>query len=276
MKIGVVGGGFVGHAMTLLSPAIDVITWDINPHKRVPQDLTFDQFVHDSEIVFVAVPTPMRSDGSCHVGVVEQVVEQVKSIDHEKYIVIRSTVPPGTSARLGVFFMPEFLTEKNWRSDFINTSDWIVGTDNTQFINKIQKMFSLAADRNCISGDNVKQTTTTQAEMIKYVKNCFLACKVSFFNEIYQLCSSIGVDYERVRHECGEDDRIGHGHTHVPGPDGHAGYGGTCFPKDTNALRFIMAEHGVESPVIDSVVFRNEVLDRPEKDWKSDKGRAVL
>lgn len=276
MRIGVVGGGFVGHAMTLLSPGVDVITWDTDISKRVPRDLTFKRFVQESEIVFVAVPTPMNKDGSCHVGIVEHVISQIKSIDSEKYIVIRSTVPPGTSDRLGVFFMPEFLTERGWRSDFTNTSEWIVGTDNEQFVNKIQEMFTLAADKSCIAGDHVRQTTVTEAEMIKYVRNCFLASKVSFFNEIYQLCSSIGVDFEVVRAECGKDDRIGPGHTQVPGPDGKPGYGGTCFPKDTNALRYIMQEHDVESPVIDSVVFRNETIDRSEKDWKSDKGRAVL
>lgn len=276
MKIGVVGGGFVGHAMTLLSPGVDVIVWDIDLTKRIPLDLTFERFIQESEIVFVAVPTPMNKDGSCHVGVVEQVVKQIRSMDSEKYIVIRSTVPPGTSDRLDVFFMPEFLTERHWRSDFANTSEWIVGADDKQFINKIQEMFTLAADKSCIAGDLVKQTTTTEAEMIKYTRNCFLASKVSFFNEIHQLCKKIGIDYEAVRHECGEDVRIGHQHTYVPGPDGKPGYGGTCFPKDTNALRCIMLEHDVESPVIDSVVFRNETIDRPEKDWKSDKGRAVL
>lgn len=276
MKIGVIGGGFVGHAMTLLSPGVDIIVWDTNPDKRVPHDLTFDQFVQESEIVFVAVPTPMNKGGSCHVGVVEQVIKQVKSVDSEKHIVIRSTVPPGTSNRLGVFFMPEFLTERHWRSDFMNTAEWIVGADDKQFINKIQTMLSLAANERCISGDIVRQTTTTEAEMIKYTRNCFLASKVSFFNEIYQLCKKTGIDYEAVRHECGEDDRIGHQHTHVPGPDGKPGYGGTCFPKDTNALRCIMQEHDVESPIIDSVVFRNETIDRAEKDWESDRGRAVL
>lgn len=276
MKIGIIGNGFVGHAMTLLSPGVETIVWDVDSDKRVPLDLTFNQFVQESEIVFVAVPTPMNDDGSCHVDIVEQVVDQIKSVDSEKYIVIRSTVPPGTSNRLGVFFMPEFLTERRWRSDFMNTSEWIVGADDKQFINKIQEMFTLAADKNCIAGDQVKQTTTTEAEMIKYARNCFLASKVSFFNEIYQLCKKIGIDYEAVRHECGEASWIGHQHTHVPGPDGKHGYGGTCFPKDTNALRYIMQEHHVESPIIDSVVFRNETIDRTEKDWESARGRAVL
>ena len=276
MRIGVVGGGFVGHAMTLLSPGVDVLTWDIDPDKRVPRELTFEQFVQDSEIVFVAVPTPMNDDGSCHVGIVEQVVKQVRSVDSEKYIVLRSTVPPGTSDRLGVFFMPEFLTERTWRSDFTRTDEWIVGADDDLFIKKIREMFMLGADKGCIAGDCVKHTTITEAEMIKYTRNCFLASKVSFFNEIHQLCKKIGVDYEAVRYECGEDVRIGHQHTYVPGPDGKPGYGGTCFPKDTNALRCIMKEHGVDCPVIDSVVCRNETIDRPEKDWESAKGRAVL
>ena len=276
MKIGVIGGGFVVHAMSLLSPGVDVMTWDIDPNKRVPSDIEFDDFTAKSELIFVAVPTPMNHDGSCHTGIVEQVVQQVQAKDRNKHIILRSTVPPGTSKKLNVSFMPEFLTEKNWKHDFINSDKWIIGTGNEQAAKLVKKMFTAAVNAGCVVSDHVEQTTSTEAEMIKYTKNCFLASKVSFFNEIYQLCKKLDIDYETVRHFTTRDDRIGPGHTQVPGHDGSFGYGGTCFPKDTNALKCIMKQHNVSSPVIDSVVFRNETIDRPGKDWNNDKGRAVL
>ena len=93
MKIGVVGNGFVGHAMTLLRPYVDVLVWDIVPDKRDPQTLDIETFVEESEIIFVAVPTPMNSDGSANLKIVRAVCEEIQAIDDEKYIVLRSTVP---------------------------------------------------------------------------------------------------------------------------------------------------------------------------------------
>jgi UDPglucose 6-dehydrogenase len=128
MKVGVVGNGFVGHAMTLLRPHVEVLVWDIVPGKRDPKKLTLESFVRESEIIFVAVPTPMNSDGSCNVGIVESVVKEIKKVDKNKYIVLRSTTPPGTCENLGVAFMPEFLTEKNWAEDFKNCDQWVLGS----------------------------------------------------------------------------------------------------------------------------------------------------
>ena len=107
MKIGVVGNGFVGHAMTLLRPHIEVLVWDVVPEKRDPKSLDIETFVEESEIIFVAVPTPMNSDGSCNINIVRSVCEEIQEIDDTKYIVLRSTVPPGTSEELDVAFMPE-------------------------------------------------------------------------------------------------------------------------------------------------------------------------
>ena len=131
MKVGVIGAGFVGNAMSQLKPGVDIIVWDTDENKRVPVDITFEDFVKHSEIVFIAVPTPMDKDGRCHTGIVESVVNDVRKIDSEQHIVIRSTVPPGTCARLGVSFMPEFLTERYWKTDFIRTTKWIIGTDDS-------------------------------------------------------------------------------------------------------------------------------------------------
>ena len=103
MKIGVVGNGFVGHAMTLLRPHIEVLVWDVVPEKRDPKTLDIETFVEESEIIFVAVPTPMNADGSANLDIVRSVCEEIQEIDDTKYIVLRSTVPPGTSEDIDVY-----------------------------------------------------------------------------------------------------------------------------------------------------------------------------
>jgi UDPglucose 6-dehydrogenase len=276
MKVGVIGNGFVGHAMTLLRPAVDVQVWDIDPAKCEPAGLGFDQFIHESEIIFIAVPTPMNKDGTCHLDIVEDVVQQVKTCDPSASIVLRSTVLPGTSDKLDVGFMPEFLTEKHWKKDFYECDQWIIGSYDNALVSKVQHMFKLAAKSNCVINEHVIHMKPTEAEMIKYIKNCFLATKVSFFNEIYQTCIAVGIDFETVRSIACDDTRIGHGHSTVPGHDGKNGYGGTCFPKDMNALLNFMHQHNVISHILSGSVTRNESIDRTSKDWTNDKGRATI
>lgn len=276
MKVGVIGGGFVGNAMSQLSPGVDVIVWDKDLSKRVPLDITFDEFVSQSEIVFIAVPTPMTNSGKCHTGIVESVVSEVREVDNDKHIVLRSTVPPGTSERLGISFMPEFLTEKYWKNDFIQANKWIIGTNDSILFSLMTTMFTMAKAQNCINSNTTEQYTPTEAEMMKYTANCFLATKISFFNEISEYCESIDVDYNNIVKFVSGDPRIGGNHTNVPGHDGRRGYGGTCFPKDMNALCHEMEHAGIDSYMIKSSIVRNEHHDRPEQDWKSDNGRAVI
>ena len=173
------------------------------------------------EIIFVSVPTPMSKDGSCHLNIVKSVLKNLESINYKGYIVLRSTVPAGTCDELGVYFMPEFLTEKNYINDFINNKDWVFGLMNREH-------------------NNLHFLTNKEAEMVKMFKNCFLSVKVSFCNEIYEFCQAHNIDYENVRQIACNDDRILHSHTQVPGHDGRRGFGGTCFPKDTSSLRHEM------------------------------------
>lgn len=277
MKIGVVGNGFVGHAMTLLRPHVEVLVWDLVPEKRDPKTLDIETFVEESEIIFVAVPTPMNSDGSANLDIVRSVCEEIQEIDDSKYIVLRSTIPPGTSEELDVAFMPEFLTEKNWKEDFKNCDQWILGSTDVFLYEKMKRMFELAYNNGSgsVVNKDVIQCKPSEAEMIKYLKNVFLSVKVGFFNELESICSELDIDYENVRCIATQDKRIGTGHTKVPGHDGHRGFGGTCFPKDTNALAKFAEDNSIPTPILDAVIKRNEELDRPEKDWMADKGRAV-
>lgn len=267
MKIGIIGNGFVGKATNILkNKDVNVITYDINPQLCDPQGTTLMDF-KSCELIFVSVPTPMNNDRSCHSGIVESVImeltNEIKICEPDNFIIVRSTVIPGTSDNLGCYFMPEFLTEKNYLYDFRNCKEWIIGLRGTQydeiFMTKINKLFALSKMNGCISSDSTNFVLNKEAEMIKYFRNCFLALKISFCNEMYDYCQSQNIDYEQVSLYATKDDRIGSSHTNVPGHDGDRGYGGSCFPKDTKAIIFSMKQKGITSYILDAMDRRNNV-----------------
>ena len=111
--------------------------------------------------------------------------------------------------------------------------------------------------------------------MVKYTTNTFLSVKVSFANEMKMICDKIGIDYDKVTEYATLDERLGHSHWSVPGPDGHYGFGGSCFPKDINALIKVADELDIHPNMLIGAWETN--LDvRPEEDWKKLKGRAVV
>ena len=117
-------------------------------------------------------------------------------------------------------------------------------------------------------------TTFTTSELIKYFINCFLASKVSFANEFYQICDSLGADYSRVVSGALLDKRIGTSHLSVPGPDGDFGFGGHCFPKDLNAMIHAAEKLDIDPTILKATKLKNTEV-RNNKDWEAMKGRAV-
>jgi nucleotide sugar dehydrogenase len=282
MKIGIIGNGFVGKATNQLKcKDIDIIAYDINPDFCIPKGLQLKD-MNSCEIIFISVPTPMNVDGSCYLNIIKSVLNDLENIGYNGFIILRSTVPVGTSDQLKCYFMPEFLTEKNYVYDFIHNKDWIfglIGLDeekDLQFKDKIHELYDLAYKNDCIKYNNLHFLSNKEAEMVKMFRNCFLATKVSFCNEIYEFCEKKGINYENVRNLAANDDRILHSHTKVPGHDGKKGFGGTCFPKDTSSLKYEMCKSGMNPYILNAITERNETVDRPEKDWCSDKGRAVI
>jgi len=168
------------------------------------------------------------------------------------------------------------------RNDFINNENWIFGLlgqnieNDNKFKEKITNLFNLAYENKKINFNNLNFVTNSEAEMIKMFKNCFLATKVSFCNEMYEFCQLKNIDYENVRLLATADTRILPSHTYVPGHDGKKGFGGTCFPKDTNSLKYEMEQIGIKPYILTAIKKRNEIIDRPEKDWLNDKGRASI
>lgn len=308
LQIGIVGNGFVGCATQLLGCAnVSVLVYDVDAHRCVPRDTTMSDLAKKCDIVFVCVPTPMDTDGSCYTRIVRNVVhELVEQTDPRKTtVVVRSTVPPGTCRELGVAFMPEFLTEKNWRRDFKQTPQWIVGADDPgasygheavvmkrTFIGNMQRLLTFAMQAGNIDSDRMVVVGTKEAEMCKYTRNCFLATKIAYFNEIHHLCQLTNVDFEVVRGLSAIDSRIGESHTQAPGPDGKLGFGGTCLPKDINAMvRYMLSVNKritkTDNPdshaynhypckILGAVNDRNQTIDRPLMDWSHDKGRSTV
>jgi nucleotide sugar dehydrogenase len=282
MKIGIIGNGFVGKATNILAnEEVELVVYDINPELCIPKGTTLEELCQ-VDIIFISVPTPMNKDGSCHVGILECVVNDLKKIIslEEKLVVCRCTVPPGTCDRLGCYFMPEFLTEKNFEYDFINNEDWIFGLKNQEqdsiFKEKITQLINLSHQYKKIHYNTIHFVSNCEAEMVKLFRNNFLSVKISFCNEIEEFCTKKNINYENVRQLAVLDKRIGASHSFVPGHDGRRGYGGTCFPKDTNNLKHEMKQLGMKSYIIENTVNRNEEVDRAEKDWNDNKGRAVI
>ena len=151
----------------------------------------------------------------------------LNNLNYKGFIILRSTVPVGTCDRLNCFFMPEFLTEVSYINDFINNPDWIFGMldNNNDFIEFITELINMAFKNKCIKYNNIHFTSNSEAEMIKMFRNCYLANKISFCNEIYQYCSKVNVNYNTVKELVVKDKRIGSSHTNVPGHDGKKGYG---------------------------------------------------
>ena len=278
MKIGIVGQGFVGTAVREgMSSYYDVETFDIVKESTCD---SLHELVNNSDIVFVCVPTPMNPDGSCNLdivnGVVKDINETVNADQDGKIVVIKSTVPPGTTERLNeeckyiqVVFNPEFLTEANSIDDFKNQDRIIVGGPRPA-TTMLRQVYSLA-----FPNTPIVKTSSTIAEMVKYMTNTFLATKVSFANEMKIICDKMNIDYDKVVEYATYDDRLGKSHWAVPGPDGKLGFGGSCFPKDINALVHICAQMGIPANVITSAIDTNLMV-RPEQDWKELKGRAVV
>lgn len=268
MIIGIIGNGFVGKATQILAcPDVDIRVYDIVPELCIPKDLQLHDLVV-CDIIFICLPTPMTIDGSCYTNLISDTIIELKKLKCNN-ITIRSTVPINYCNEHNVFFMPEFLTEQNWKNDFINNSHWIFGLTGNDaidlpFKNQMTKLINYSYEHNCITSNDTIFMLSNEAEMLKLVKNTFLACKVGYFNEMYDLAKALNIDYETVINVASLDNRIGISHMKVPGYNNTRGYGGTCFPKDTHNLYTLFNKHNIKSYYIKNSLERNEHHDRPQ------------
>ena len=275
--IGIIGQGFVGNAVyQKFKNYYDVLTYDLDDSKC---NSTFRKLSRECETIFICLPTPMDEGGRCNVSIVELELVGLNSqsarYDRKKTIVIKSTVSPGTTVRwnrqyknLNIVFNPEFLTERNAVDDYENQKRIILGGPRPT-TTEIKQIFSKVFPK-----AHIIKTDSTHAEMVKYLTNSFLATKVSFANEMYQICEGLDVDYDKVIEYATQDERLGDSHWNVPGPDGDFGYGGHCFPKDVKALMVVAEDMDIIPLMLAATDVKNNEV-RNNRDWEGMKGRAV-
>jgi len=272
MNIGIIGQGYVGNAVfQKFKSFFKVYTFDL---KKNLCNSSYDELVKNCRIIFVCIPTPMNKDGSCDSSLVREVLSSLNKA--EKTIVVnKSTVTPGTTENfnkkynnLEILFNPEFLTERNSIEDFSNENRIILGGPR-EATTKLKQIYSKV-----FPNAYVIKTGSTHAEMIKYFTNSFLATKVSFANEMHELCKNLNLDYDKVVEYATLDSRLGKSHWAVPGPDGDFGFGGHCFPKDLSAIIKMTNDLKTTNNIIKSALKTNDKV-RKNRDWENMKGRAI-
>ncbi len=280
MKLGIIGQGFVGSAIYEgLRNFYEVSTYDIDSSKC---NSTLKHVCETSDIVFVCLPTPMMRTGQCDTSILEDAIKSIDMTcsDKRPILVIKSTVPPGTTERIEsqyvnradgspdmkMCFSPEFLTEANSFEDFKNQTRIIIGGSGAKKVKQVL--------RRPFPNIPIVVTKSDTAEMVKYFTNCFLATKVIFANQMYEACEEAGIDYDKVCEYALHDNRIGKTHLAVPGHDGDRGFGGHCFPKDLSGIIHFLESLGGDASFLKCVREKNLSV-RKNRDWETMLGRAV-
>ena len=246
----------------IYEPGLDALVRNSSSSGRLSFSTDAAEAVNQSELVFIAVGTPPDEDGSADLSHVLAVARQIaQSMDSDKIVVTKSTVPVGTSDKVRaeieailaeraegleveVASNPEFLKEGNAVADFMKPDRIIVGTESDHVKQQLTRLY---APFNRVR-DRLVFMDTRSAELTKYAANAMLATKISFMNEMANLAERLGADIEQVRHGIGSDPRIGY-HFIYPG----CGYGGSCFPKDVQALEKMAQQVGYPAPLLASV-----------------------
>ena len=220
--------------------------------------------VEGALVVFLAVGTPPQPDGTPDMSYYRQAAKDIAgSMNGYKVLVTKSTVPVGTGKWLrefvavnlavetdfGVASNPEFLREGAAIEDFMRPDRVVIGSNEERAIEVMKDLYRPLY----LIETPIVITSLEAAELIKYAANAFLATKITFINEVANLCDAIGCDVHDVARGMGMDNRIGRKFLH-PGP----GYGGSCFPKDTRALTTVADQFGVETRIVDAVIEANE------------------
>ena len=231
-------------------------------NKNLVFSTSLNESIQEASIVFIAVGTPMGDDGSADLQYVLSVSKEIgQFMNHELVIVDKSTVPVGTADKVRAtiqveldkrnsslqFHMvsnPEFLKEGDAINDFMKPDRIVIGAETSFAFDKMKQLYSPFFRTH----DRFITMDIKSAEMTKYAANAMLATKISFMNEIANICEKVGADVNNVRVGIGSDKRIGYGFIY-PG----SGYGGSCFPKDVKALKKIAQEHNYDAELISAV-----------------------
>ncbi len=262
--IGIIGYGIVGQAVHYGFSRSNVHIYD-----KYKNTDTLEDVVASSEYIFVGLPTPTMADESgIDLSIVDEMVAKIAKIaaGTDKIVIIKSTVTPGTTEKyikkypkVLFCFNPEFLRESSSLSDFVNTDRIVVGASSDDTFRRVSSLYQSITPM-----VPIYYTDPTTAEMVKYMANCYLATKVIFANEMYDICEKIGVKYGEVKKMVVADKRIKDTHLDITTT---RGFGGKCFPKDLLSLRAMAKSKGVNTAILDAVWKKNLAI-RKTRDWE--------
>lgn len=251
-KIAIIGRGYVGNAMyDFFSGRADIVSYDVAKDDIYPKEE-----IDAADAVLICVSTPMANDGSCDTSNVEDAIAKIDN----KHILIKSTVAPGTTENLSkkygknICFSPEYIGESTYNNSIYKTMRdvpfLIVGGKHSE----VRYFFELFED---IMGPetNYFECSSLDAELIKYMENSFLATKVTFVNEFYEIAKHFGANWHRVREGWLLDERVGRPFTSVFADK--RGFSGKCLPKDISAITSASRQAGYEPEFLQQVIETN-------------------
>ena len=259
LNMGIVGLGFVGSSVQYgFRKNVDIFF--VDPRFS---DNTLEQCVDFfPEFIFVCVPTPAAENGDVDVSIAEGIIQELSKLCYEGIVVIKSTIPPSHLTRfvettnLRIVYNPEFLTEVNAHHDFCNPPMQILGGD----WGDCEKVERAYVHHSAVKVVPTFKTDITTASLLKYTINSWLATKVMFMNELRDVFEASDTDtpWEQFTYMLSHDKRIGDSHMEVPGPDGYKGFGGHCFPKETEGFLYYAESLGIDMTVLKQAVETNK------------------
>lgn len=261
MKIGIVGMGYVGSAVYASYRGLaDVKFHDPAKSDSVPLSELAEW---QPDAIFVCVPTPQADDGSCNVSNVESTLKQLESNRYLGLVICKSTA---TAEHYGNWWCdmhyrlvhaPEFLKASNSIEDYIKPHLVVIGGKPADCA---EAFGIIARSRVKLSNTKVQVTDIKTAALFKYAANTFLSMKVIFANQLHQYCRANAGNWSQLSEMLAGDHRLGDTHWQVPGPDGHFGYGGSCFPKDVSAIIHDAKRFNVDFTLLDQVQSINQQI----------------
>ena len=266
LKIGIIGFGFVGFAMTQsfikkgYTQNKDLFIYD-----KYKEEYNNISNILQSDILFIALPTLYDEDAKTYN--LDAINENLLFLENSNYnglIVIKSTVDPKTcnelslKYKLDIVHNPEFLTARTAEHDFHNQCHIVLGKTTNCSDLKFEMLVNFYKKN--YENAEISVCNATEAESMKTFLNSFYAVKVQFFTEIYLLCDKLNISYDKVKDMMLKNNWINPMHTTVPGPDGKVSYGGMCFPKDTNALLQFMIQNDSPHAVLENTIKERNIM----------------
>jgi len=263
MRLGIIGYGMVGKAVANGFITHDLLISDPN----INSDMTLELVCNLApDMIFVCVPTPTKH-GKFDSSIIDNIISSINEL-YNGIVVIKSTVPPDvisdlykTCKNIEIVYNPEFLSDNTSTQDFINPSLIVIGSNNETIANKIKNLYLSESNVSC-TDDIIHITDLVTASLIKYGFNTFYATKIIFMNELYKIIikSDTKTTWNDFKKIYGANQWIGKKHLDVPGHDGYFGFGGKCFPKDTEAFAEYASSIGEPFYILEKAIELNKKL----------------